>query len=141
MKYDVVKQSLEEWLQANWTATPVSAIQFDNVAFITDLYTEYVQFTVRFGESVKRSLPIGCYRQFGLLLITVKTKPDQGSNRKLVIARAAAELMLNAVVSPVPPLVAPRVVLREPDLFDDNRQRDGWVMAQVSCPFYYDLEY
>jgi hypothetical protein len=141
MMYDVVKQSLEEFVIANWSDTDVSTIQFDNVPFNTDLFDEYVQFSVRFGESVKRSLPKGCYRQPGMVIFTVKTRPDQGSQRKLELARSAAEMLVNAVISPTLPLVAPRVVMREPSLFDDNSQRDGWVMAQVSCPFYYDLEY
>lgn len=141
MKYDVVKRSLEQWIAAEWAAGPNTQIQYDNVAIDIANLTEYMQFTVRFGEAIKRSLPVGCYRQFGIILFSAKTKPDRGSARKLQLATLAAEILLNAVVTPVTPLVAPTVNLREPDLFDDTRERDGWVMAQVSCPFYYDLEY
>ena len=138
MKYDVVKQSLEEFFQTSWTLT---AIQFDNVAFNSNLYTEYTSFTVRFGEATKRSLPVGCYRQPGIVIVSAKVKPGRGSDRKLQLATAAAEMFLNAVIRPVAPLVAPVVKMFEPDLFDDDKERDGWVMAQMSCPFYYDLEY
>lgn len=138
MKYDVVQQSLEEFVKANWTET---AIQYDNVAFNSDIYTEYLQMTVVFGEGFSRTVTQGCYRQVGLLLLTVKTKPGIGSARKLELAKLAAEMVISVVVQPVPPLIAPAVKLKTPDLFNDNKERDGWVMAQVSCPFYYDLEY
>lgn len=141
MMYDLVKKNLEEFVLANWTLTPVSSIQFDNVAFNSDLFNEYVQFTVRFGESIKRSLAARCYRQMGLVILTVKTKPNQGSDRKLKLARAASEMFMNKKVPAVPAPPAPVANLREPDLFDDTNARDGFVMAQVSCPFYYDLEY
>jgi Bacteriophage related domain of unknown function len=139
MKYDVVTQSIQAWFATAWGTT--TQVQYDNTPLEVSNLTEYVQFTIRFGESIKRSLPQGCYRQFGLVIVTVKVKPDQASQRKLNLATAAAELLLNETVQPVSPLVAPSVRMREPDLFDDTRERDGWVMAQVSCPFYYDLEY
>lgn len=138
MKYDVVQQSLEEFVKTNWTAT---AIQFDNVAFNSDIYTEYLQCTIVFGEGFARTVTKGCYRQVGLLILSAKTKPGIGSARKLELAKLAAEMVLSVVVQPVSPLVAPAVNLKTPDLFSDNKERDGWVMAQVSCPFYYDLEY
>ena len=138
MKYDVVQQSLEEFVAANWSETTV---QYDNVSFKSDLYQEYLQCTVVFGEGSSRTVTKGCYRQVGLLLLTVKTKPGTGSARKLELARLASEMVLSVVVQPVPPLIAPAVNLKTPDLFNDNKERDGWVMAQVSCPFYYDLEY
>lgn len=138
MKYDVVQQSLEEFVAANWSETTV---QYDNVAFKSDLYQEYLQCTVVFGEGSSRTITKGCYRQVGLLLLTVKTKPGTGSARKLELAKLAAEMILSVVVLPVLPLIAPAVNLKTPDLFNDNKERDGWVMAQVSCPFYYDLEY
>lgn len=141
MMYDAVKKSLEEFVIANWSMTPANSIQFDNVAFNSDLFNEYVQFTVRFGESIKRSLAAKCYRQIGLVIFTVKTKPNQGSDRKLKLARAASEMLMNKKVPAVPAPPLPVVNLREPDFFDDTNARDGFVMAQVSCPFYYDLEY
>lgn len=138
MKYDVVQQSIEEFVKTNWTAT---AVQYDNVDFKSDLYQEYMQCTVVFGEGSQRSVTKGCYRQVGLLLLTIKTKPGTGSARKLELAKLAAEMVVSVVVQAVPPLIAPAVNLKTPDLFNDNKERDGWVMAQVSCPFYYDLEY
>lgn len=141
MKYDVVKKSIEEFFIANWTMTPATSIQFDNVAFNSDLFSEYVQLTVRFGDAMKRSLAAKCYRQIGLVIVTVKTRPDQGSDRKLKLARAASEMLMNAKVPAVPVPNVPTVNLREPEFFDDTKARDGFVMAQVSCPFYYDLEY
>lgn len=138
MKYDAVQQSIEEFVKTNWTFT---AIQYDNVAFNSEIYTEYLQCTVAFGEGLSRSVTKGCYRQIGLLMLTVKTKPGRGSSRKLELARRASEMVLKVVISPVSPLVAPKINMKVPDLMNDDRERDGWVMAQVSCPFYYDLEY
>lgn len=141
MKYDVVTQSLEEDFRNRWVMTPTDAIQFDNVPFNSVLYNEYVAFTVKFGEAFKRSLPAGCYRQPGLLMVSVFVKPATGPARKLALATVAAEMYLNAVIQAQEPLVAPVVKMFEPTLYDDSKDRDGWVMAQMSCPFYYDLEY
>jgi hypothetical protein len=141
VKYDVVTQSLEEDFRNRWTLTSIDAIQFENVPFNSTLFEEYVGFTVRFGESFKRSLPVGCYRQAGLLIISVFVRPAKGAARKLILATAVAEMYLNAVIQAQEPLVAPVVKMYEPTLYDDNKDRDGWVMAQMSCPFYYDLEY
>lgn len=138
MKYDVVQQSLEKFVQTNWTHT---AVQYDNVAFNSDIYTEYLQMTVVFGEGSARTITQGCYRQPGILLLSAKTKPGIGSSRKLQLANLAAEMVISTVVYPVPPLIAPSVNLKTPSLYIDNQERNGWVMAQVSCPFYYDLEY
>lgn len=138
MKYDAVQQSLEQFVKNNWTHT---AIQYDNVPFNADIYTEYIQCTIVFGESAQRSVTKGCYRQVGLLILTVKTKPGIGSARKLLLAKLAAEMMVSTVVTAVTPHTSPAIKLRTPELFNDNKDRDGWIMAQVSCPFYYDLEY
>lgn len=137
MKYDVVQQSLEEFVQTNWTET---AVQYDNVAFNSDIYDEYVRCNVIFGEGSSRSVIKGYYRQTGLLVLTAFTKPAIGSARKLELANLAAEMMRHVVVLPVSPLVAPAVNLKVPDLFNDSKEQSGWVQAQVSCPFYYDLE-
>ena len=141
MKYDVVKQSLEEDFRRRWSETELEAIQFENVAFNSQMYREYVSFTVRFGEAFKRSLPVGCYRQPGIVIITVFTASGVGSARKLQLITKAAEMYVNAVIRPQDPLEAPVVNMFEPSMFDDSKERDGWVMAQMSCPFYYDLEY
>lgn len=136
MKYDVVQQSLEEYLLAQWTETQV---QLDNVAFNSDLFTEYLRSNVIFGEGFPRTVTKGCLRQTGLWILTAFTKPAIGSARRLELARIAAELMTQVVVSPVAPLVAPRVTLKVPSLFNDAKEQHGWVQAQVSCPFYYDF--
>jgi hypothetical protein len=137
VKYDVVQQSLEEFVQINWTYT---AVQYDNIAFNSDIYHEYVRSSVIFGEGSSRSVTKGCYRQAGLLIITVFTKPAIGTARKLELANLAAEMMRHFVVLPISPLIAPAVNLKVPDLFNDPKEQSGWVQAQVSCPFYYDLE-
>lgn len=47
----------------------------------------------------------------------------------------------NAVIYAQDPLEAPVVKMFEPSMYSDTKERDGWIMAQMSCPFYYDLEY
>lgn len=137
MKYDVVQQSLEAYIKANWTATQ---IQFDNTAFNSDLYTEFLRCNVRFGDSASRTVTKGCYRQTGVLFLSIFTKPATGSARQMALATAAANLMNDVVVNPVSPLVAPRVNFLEPSFHGDNKERDGWIMAQVACAFYYDFQ-
>ena len=117
MKYDVVKQSFEEDFQSRWSTT---AIQFDTVGFNPQALTEYVAFSVKFGDATKRSLPVGCYRVPGLLIVSAFTKPGKGSVRKLQVATALAEMYLNAVIRPTSPLVARVVKMFEPSLFDDD---------------------
>ena len=137
MKYDVVQQSLEEYVKANWSETE---IQFDNVAFSSDLYTEFLRVNVRFGDSKSRTVTKGCYRQTGILMLSVFTKPGTGSARQMALATTAANLMNDAVVEPVSPLVAPKVNFLEPSFHGDNNEKHGWVIAQVICPFYYDFQ-
>lgn len=136
MKYNVVQQSLEQYLSDSWSSTE---IQFDNVAFNADLYTEFLKCHVGFGEGFPRSVTKGCYRQTGVLFLDIHTKPAIGSARKLELAAAAALLVTSVVVSPVSPLVAPKVSFMVPTLSDDNKETNGWVRTIVSCPFYYDL--
>lgn len=137
MKYDLVQQSLEEWLATQWAAT--TAIQFDNVGFNSDAYNEYLRSTVVFGEGLARAITKGWYRQTGVWLLSVLTRPGEGSARKLLLANQATELVRSAVIYPVAPLDAPVVKMKVPDLFNDNKEHSGWVMAQVSCSFYYDI--
>lgn len=136
MFYDKVQQSLEEYATVNWTET---AIQFDNVPFNTEIYTEFLRHSVRFGEGRQRSVTIGCYRQLGVLMLTVFTKPSQASNRRLELARAAADLYISKIISASPPLTAPKIKFMVPDLNIDSKEVMGWVQATVMCPFYYDF--
>lgn len=136
MKYDVVQQSLEEFVQANWTCT---AVQFDNVAFNTDLYSEFAQFSIVFGDAKKTTVTNGCYRQMGVVFFTIYSKPALGTQRLLELAATAASMFLSKVVQAVAPLTAPRVTLAVPDLMKDLREQDGWVRAQLSTPFFYDI--
>lgn len=137
MKYAAVQQSLEKYIQTNWTAT--AGVQYDNVPFNSEAYEEYLRLNVIFGEGISRSLIQGYYRQPGIILLSILVRPAVGSSRKLQLATTAADLVRHKVVQPVPPLDAPAVNLKVPSLFSDNKERDGWVMAQVSCPFYYDF--
>lgn len=137
MKYDVVQQSLEEFVQTNWTSTVVT---FDNVAFNSDEYAEFVRCTVLFGLGRKRAINKGCYRQSGVLILSIYTKPGTGSARRNELATIASMMLIGVTVKASPPLVAPSVHLLDPDMHSSNKETNGWVQTQLSCPFYYDLE-
>lgn len=137
MKYDIVQQSLEEFVQANWTET---SVQYDNVAFNSDLYTEYMRCSIVFGDGLQRSVTAGCYRVVGLLILSCFVKPAIGTARLMQLASIASTMVVSKIVSPAPPVLGPKVNLKVPDMYPDFTEHSGWVMAQVSCPFYYDLE-
>lgn len=135
MKFAQVQQSIEEYIQAQWYATQIA---FDNVAFNSELYDQYLRCNVLFGEGRKRTVTVGCYRQIGVLMLTVFVKPAVGRARLLELANIAATLVTDVRVGATLPLVAPVVNLKVPDLILDNTERSGWVQANVSSPFYYD---
>ena len=137
MKYDIVQTALETYVQTNWTATQV---QFDNVSFTPELYNEYLRCNVLFGDGKSTSLGAKCYRQIGLLILSVFTKPGDGSNRRMYLAHLAANMVIDKLIMPVSPATVPVIYMQVPDMKNDNNERNGWVMAQVSCPFYYDTE-
>jgi len=135
MKFAQVQQSIEEYIKAQWTETQVS---YDNVQFNSDLYDQYLRCNILFGEGRKRTITVGCYRQIGMLMLTVFVKPAVGRARLLDLANIAATLVTDVRVGATLPLVAPVVNLKVPDLILDNTERSGWVQANVSSPFYYD---
>lgn len=135
MKYAVVSESLERFVKDNWTLTEIA---FEDVAFNADLYSEFVKLNIQLGTGEQTSVTIGHYRQIGMIFITVHVKPGSGSARKLELADLAAQLLTSRIVQPVPPLVAPAVNLRVPDITTNIGDSNGWSRAQVSCPFYYD---
>lgn len=117
----------------------MTQVQYDNVAFNSELYTEYIRCHVAFGEALPRSLSRGCYRQTGILFISVFTKPATGSVRRLEIAGAAAEMFRSLILAPVLPDVEPTTMFLEPSMVIDNKETNGWVQVVLSIPFYYDL--
>lgn len=145
MKYDRVQKLLETYVRDEWALICASKnwevdLSYDNVAFSSEVYNEFVRMNVLFGDGLPRTVTKGCYRQIGLLKLTAFTRPAEGSQRQLELASALAEMVTSKKVLPSVPGDSPSVYLKVPDLFRDNRERDGWVQAQVSCPFYYDLE-
>lgn len=137
MKFRDVQQSLEEFVKTNWTAT---ALQFENMPFSADLYEEFARLNLAYGEALKRAAASGCYRVQGLLMFTLFGRAASGSNRLLTLADTACTMLASVIVSPVPPLTAPKVQMFTPSVHKDFKERDGWIFVQVSCPFYYDLE-
>lgn len=137
MLYDRAQTLLEAYVQEQWSET---AVQYDNVPFNSDLYREFVQCTVTFGEGMSRTVTSGCYRQVGLLMLTVYVKPGEGTARLLELTTLLSQLLTHKVVKSVneTPLLA--INLKVPDMTKDTSGRSGWVRAQLGIPFYYDLE-
>ena len=137
MHYAAVQQTLEKFVKTNWTHT--SALQFEDVPFNTDLYEEFARCTIKFGDAVSRTVTQGCYRQFGVLMISVFVKPGKGTKRKLSLASLAADMITHKEIHAVLPHSSPVVKTKVADLYDDNVEKAGWVQAKVSAPFYYDF--
>lgn len=135
MKYAEVQQSIEQYIKDAWSLTELT---FDNVAFNSDLFNEYTRCNVLFGQGKQITITAGCYRQPGVLMLSSFVKPAIGRARLLQLANAAATLMTGVRINPVSPHVAPVVNLKAPDLYINDVERSGWVMAQVSSAFYYD---
>jgi len=140
MQYDVAQKIIEDFVSSGWTAfSDPTALQYDNVAFNSDLYEEYARCTVVFGEGLARTVTVGCYRQTGVLMFSVFTKPATGTERLNKLAARAADMVKSARARPQLPAVSPTVVFKVPTIHRDLNEKLGWVMAQVSCPFYYDI--
>jgi hypothetical protein len=136
MQFDRVQTSLEAYIQSIWTTTTIS---FENIAFNSDMYDEFVAMRVVFGDTVQRSIT-GCYRVMGLLILSIYVRPATGVSQALVYADQLSALLVAAQISPVPPHTAPVVQLIAPDLYKGAKEENGWVKVQLSCPFHYDLE-
>lgn len=135
MKFAEVQQSIEEYIKDAWSLTELT---FDNIAFNSDLYEEYTRCNILFGQGKQITITAGCYRQPGVFVLSSFVKPATGRARLLELANAAATLMTGVKIHSVAPLVAPVVNLKAPDLYINDVERSGWVMAQVSSEFYYD---
>lgn len=134
MKYAEVQVSLETFVKANWLQT---SIAFNNVPLVTENLAEFIRCDVAFGEAEQRCLPAGNYRQFGLLILSSFVRPNKGTYRLLQIAQELATLVRSTIIPAT--VDAPAIQLVVPSITNDYKARDNWVMAQVSCPFYYDI--
>jgi hypothetical protein len=135
MKMAVVQQMIEEYVRSMWTAT---AISYEDVPFTPDIYEEFLQLTIQMGDGQQRTVTRGEYRTIGLIILTIHVRPAKGSARKLQLADLAADMIISKTILPVAPLVSPAVQTWTPDVIKDPKEMNGWVRAQVSCPFYYD---
>lgn len=121
----------------SWGST--TAIQFENVSFDSELYEEWIELRILFGDSIKVNLGSNDYRVVGLLMIDIKLKPGRGVVRGLELANQAAVMLASKKVMPQAPLAAPAVYLRVPELYKSNVDRVEGMKYQISCPFYYDV--
>jgi hypothetical protein len=136
MRFNDVQISLEQYIKDNWTATPLA---FENVPLNSDLYNQFVQMHVVFGDSIQRSIT-NCFRVLGLLVLSIYVRPAEGMTAALTTADQLSALLVSTEVVAVPPHTAPVVQLKTPDLHKGSKEEQGWVKVQLSCPFHYDLE-
>lgn len=137
MYYEKAQQSIEEYFKLNWLST---SVQYDNVGFVSDLYEEFVKLSVIFGEGQLRSLGQRSYRQIGVTMVSMFVRSGTGTSRMNELGTAVTELLSSLQLQPVAPLQAPVLQFKIPTFNRNLTERDGWVMATVTCPFYYDLE-
>jgi hypothetical protein len=139
LKYGEVQQSIEEFVKTNWETAGTTAVQYENVAFNSEMYNEFAKLSIIFGQAVARTVTEGCYRQPGLVMMSVFVKPSVATKRLNQLADIAADLFKSTRIVSTPPLNAPKVVCKVPSMMKDLNEKMGWVMASVTVPFYYDL--
>jgi hypothetical protein len=127
---------IEKYVQDNWTSTPLS---FENSPVNGDLYEEMVDAKVVLGDGLQKSID-KCVRVVGLLLLTIKVRPDTGITKALQYAGQLALLFVKKNLTPSVPGASPTAEFKVPDLKKGDKVADGWVWVQLSCPFHYDLE-
>lgn len=137
MKYLEVQTLLETFVQNNVTGVQVT---FENMAFASDVYTEWVRSTIQFGDSLLRALSSNCYRVAGIHIFEIYVRPATGSARIHELADTLTSLFKGAKIAPVIVETSPTVYYLAPTLSKFFAERTGWVSAQLTCPFYYDLE-
>lgn len=133
MKYEDVQTRLETHVKTLWTAT---ALTFENVNFDPTSVSEFARFTVQFGEPSQRALGGSCYRIIGVAFLQIFIKPNIGTFRLVELADIASTMFANQRL----PLGAGYIHLWLPSLAKSTNARDGWVMGNLSCPFYFDSE-
>jgi hypothetical protein len=133
MKYEEVQSTLETYFKGLWTSTPLT---FENVFFDSSEVSEFARFSVQFGESAQRALGGNCYRIIGVAFLQIFIKPNIGTFRLTELADIAAGHLANKRVA----LGSGFIHLWLPSLAKSTAARDGWVMGNLSCPFYFDSE-
>ena len=135
--YAEVQQMLETYVQSNLTQI---ALAFENQHFDAELYDEYVDCQVLFGEDATREIGMGCARVPGMVVLTVHVRPGVGPARAMEVVDQINALFAKQIISPTPPLSSSKVQTKVPIVTKDLRARTDWAMAQVSCPFHFDTE-
>lgn len=133
MKFAEIQSTLETYFQSQWTATPLA---FENVIFDSSAEKEFVRFSLQYGQSVLRAIGGVCYRQIGVAFVQIFIRPSIGVDRINKLADLASNILTNVQV----PLSGKFIQLNMPSLSSRSAERDGWVMATLSVPFYFDSE-
>lgn len=136
--WDLVTQSLEEYVQGNWDLCPVV---FENEPVPDANLDYYARFTVLYG--VNRGICLGDpfeRRQVGVLYMSLFARPATGMAKLNQLSSQVSQLFLGKIIRPSIEGTAPVVNVRDPQLTTDPNAKDNWVKAVVSFDFYFDTE-
>jgi hypothetical protein len=112
---------------------------FDNAPFNSDIVDWFAECSVRFGDILPRDMGARCFRMVGLLILTPMVRPGVGTSKllqmvdQIIAATNSTILPANYVPN------SPAIEFRSPSLTCDFKESAGWVRAQISTPFFYDL--
>lgn len=134
MKYADIQKSIEAYFNSNWTATEVT---FENAPFETELYSEFVRLSVRFGDTVRRSIGDQCYRIPGILIVQIFVRPGIGIDRVVKLSDIVAGLFTSEQV--LMSNTGDFIQFDTPSLNKITTEYMGWIQANVSFNFYHDL--
>src|SRR5512143_941774 len=96
MSYDAQRQAIEERFHDNWTATPLSKVAWDNVAFAPPPNDEWVRLSIVGGDSNRMTIGSSLHRSVGIIYVSCFVPVAKGSARAFALADAAAAIFRDA---------------------------------------------
>ena len=134
MSYAASQLALESHFNTNWGATTPIAWQDVKPDFDAGNTSEWVLFSVLYGEAYQASLglaPSNFHRFTGIVTVQVYTVLDIGSKTALEYADLVVAMFTGNIIGTINKMGTAEVNIIGDDGF--NRYQ-----VNVSCPFYYD---
>jgi len=124
MSFASAKVEVEQYVEANFTATP---IEFENASIDFEGLSEWVRVGFQSSGAKRITIGIESYRYYGLLIFQIFTKPDVGAGRSAVIADLLSTLFRSKVLGTFHFQVPEAVSVGE---------SDGWYQTNLIIPNY-----
>ena len=122
--------ALEMFIKDHANMAGLSLI-FENVpSGETELYDEFLRFTIQYGDSKHMQIGGNGYRHFGVLMSQIFLREGVGVARGVVLADLVSTMLRDQVVS--------GVNLWVPYVTKIPFSEKGWFQLQVTTPFYFD---